>query len=129
MVAPVATAVLLPALIPQIVASEIGGFIARRVFARQQQENAQVRQNQQTRVLLVDFGASEGLYLDSRTVTFNATWRLVTTFSTILRASGLWKKVGEHNENTWAQSMRDISGGSSWIENRLQGDVIVDFGQ
>ena len=44
------------------------------------------------KVFLVDFNGGEGLYTEAKTVTFSATWRLVTIFSEILLASGLWKK-------------------------------------
>lgn len=84
---------------------------------------------------LLDLSIDEGLYLDSKTTSFSATWRLVTTFSHILLASGLWKKVPETNpsrpgENLWAVSMADIQGSQSWMINRLDPalDVIVDFG-
>lgn len=82
---------------------------------------------------LIDFSFDEGLYLDSKTVSFSATWRMVTTFSHILLASGLWKKVPEVDDkhgNIWAASMADISGAQSWLPNRADPklDVIVDFG-
>lgn len=82
---------------------------------------------------LIDFSFEEGVYLDSRTVTFCATWKIVTTFSHIMLASGLWTKVQETNargENLWAISMRDVSGANSWLVNRLDParDIIVDFG-
>lgn len=79
---------------------------------------------------LIDFSGDEGLYLDSRTMTFSATWRLVTTFSAILKASGLWKKVPSDGGETWATSVSDVSGWTSWLSNRLDAsqDVIVDFG-
>lgn len=81
---------------------------------------------------LIDFSFDEGLYLDSKTITFSATWKLVTTFSHILLASGLWKKLPESDPkgNIWAISMRDVSGSQSWLPNRLDPrlDVIVDFG-
>lgn len=79
-------------------------------------------------VWLLDFNGSEGLYLDSKTVTFSATWRLITVFSEILGASGLWRKVTELDENVWAASVSDISGYQSWMRNKVKGDVIVDFG-
>lgn len=82
---------------------------------------------------LIDFTADEGLYLDSKTVTFSATWRLVTTFSHILLASGLWTKVSEadaRGQNLWATSMRNVQGSQSWLPNRVDPalDVIIDFG-
>ena len=82
---------------------------------------------------LINFSFDEGLYLDSRTISFSATWRLVTTFSHILIASGLWKKLPERDaqgKNVWAISMNDVSGSQSWMPNRLDPsiDVVVDFG-
>ncbi len=85
------------------------------------------------RVWLMDFNIDEGLYLDSKTVTFSATWRLLCKFAYILLGSGIWKKVVERtdtDQNVWAASMRSISGATSWLPNRLDPslDVIVDFG-
>lgn len=82
---------------------------------------------------LIDFSFDEGVYLDSKTISFSATWRMVTTFSHILIASGLWKKLPERDaqgRNVWAISMNDVSGSQSWLPNRLDPsiDVIVDFG-
>ena len=82
---------------------------------------------------IIDFSFDEGMYLDSKTTGFSATWRLVTTFSNILQASGLWKTVFEGNGltgNLWAASVRDISGTKSWLPNQVDPtlDIIVDFG-
>lgn len=82
---------------------------------------------------LIDFSFDEGLYKDSKTITFSATWRLTTTLSHILLASGVWKKPAETNKlqgNVWAASMRPISGSTSWLSNYadLSYDAIVDFG-
>jgi hypothetical protein len=82
---------------------------------------------------LIDLSFDEGLYLDSKTVSFSATWRLVTSVSHIILASGLWRKVPERNIlglNLWATSMRDVAGSQSWLANRLDPklDIIVDLG-
>ena len=86
-----------------------------------------------TKALLIDFSFDEGLYLDSKTTSFSATWRIITTFSHILIASGLWKKVPERTqqgENVWALSMRDVTGATTYLPNFIDPtlDVIVDFG-
>ena len=85
------------------------------------------------RAILIDFSINEGLYLDSKSVTFSATWRLCTTFSHILVASGLWTKIRERDAagaNLWATTVRDISGENSWLRNRADPAfaAIVDFG-
>ncbi len=95
-----------------------------------------------TRPMLIDFNVDEGLYLDSKTVTFSATWRFVTAFSQILIASGIWRKASERlfgpqlranaatPPNLWAINMVDIQGAQSWLVNKVDPalDVIVDFG-
>lgn len=83
--------------------------------------------------ILLDFNLSEGLYLDSKTITFSATWRLNTDFSRILMASGTWAKLNERTANggnLWATSMADVLGTQGYLRNRLDPslDVIVDFG-
>lgn len=92
------------------------------------QANAQIQAINNRKSMLLDFNFSEGLYLDSKTVTFSATWRLVTTFSHILTASGIWKRAS--GENEWAASIQSVAGWRSWLDNRTlaSGDVIVDFG-
>ncbi len=107
-----------------------------RTLQRQKELLDQVK-----RPWLIDFGFDEGIYLDSKTTTFTATWRLVCSISHIMLASGLWRKAIEKNdkgENLWAISMRDprahaptgIMGSQSWLRNRpdVTLDAIVDFG-
>lgn len=82
---------------------------------------------------MIDFNFDEGLYLDSKTVSFSAAWTLICHFEDILLASGLWMKVAEVSPgglNYWATTMRDINGEASWLTNRLDPslDIIVDFG-
>lgn len=83
----------------------------------------------------VDFSVDEGLYLDSKTISFSLTWRLVTTLSYILVASGVWKKAESseldvNGNSQWAMSMRNVQGVTSWLPNVVAAelDVIVDFG-
>lgn len=83
---------------------------------------------------IVDFSFDEGLYQDSKQMSFSATWRLVTTFEFILIASGIWRKVPEKDTaggNLWATSMKNVSGSNSWFNNVLTPtkDVIVDYGE
>jgi hypothetical protein len=94
------------------------------------------------RAWLIDFSFDEGLYLDSKTISFSATWRLVTNFATILLASGLWRKMpdkGRGGGNLWASSLsvsapdggvRSALKSYSWLSQTLNPtlDVIVDFG-
>ena len=89
--------------------------------------------NNENKAFLIDFSFDEGIYLDSKTVSFSATWRLTCFLANILLASGLWTKLPERDalgRNLWAMSMRNVSGVESWLQNRLDPslDVIVDFG-
>lgn len=83
----------------------------------------------------LSFEIDEGLYLDSRKITFGATWKLICSFSTLLFAAGIWKYPGgpEHgmeSRTLWATSVRKIMGSRSWLANSVIGDadVIVDMG-
>jgi hypothetical protein len=82
------------------------------------------------RAMIIDFSGDEGLYLDSKTMTFSATWRLITTISGILIASGLWKKAPFDGGNQWAVSVANVSGWQGNLQNNLDPtqDLIVDFG-
>ena len=82
------------------------------------------------KAIIIDFSGDEGLYLDSKTMTFSATWRLTRTISAILIASGLWKKVPFDGGTFWSTSVTDISGWQGNLQNNLDPtqDLIVDFG-
>ncbi len=94
---------------------------------------------------LIDFSMDEGIYLDSKTMSFSATWRLVTRFAHILLASGLWTQLpykDERNDSLWATSMKvpstyskggeemGVMGSRSVCSGKLNSalDIIVDFG-
>jgi hypothetical protein len=85
-------------------------------------------------IMLTDFSFDEGLYLDSKTITFQASWWLTTTFSRIIQATGVWRwqpgSVGDATSNVWAISMEKVMGWRSWLINPLDknADVIVDMG-
>ncbi len=122
-----AVGALFPAVGAFLVGQEISKFV-RDLIAKQNKPVAEAR-----KAWLIDFSFDEGLYLDSKTTSFSATWRLVTTFSHILLASGLWKKLPEEDNqgnNLWATTVGNIQGSQSWLPNKLDPklDVIVDFG-
>jgi hypothetical protein len=82
---------------------------------------------------LIDFGGEEGLYKNSDTSNFYATWRLTAPFDTILAASGLWQKVPEKDaqgNRLWSASVATVNKSHSWTAGQLDPrlDVIVDFG-
>lgn len=115
--------------------------IKRRLSAQEQNDNKPpagvvtapggVQLGDAKRAFLLGFEIDEGLYDDSRTITFGATWWLITTMASILRATGVWRWDRTYsNENLWAVSMRDIQGWRSWQQNPINAaaDAIVDFG-
>jgi hypothetical protein len=82
--------------------------------------------------IVKDFSMDEGMYLDSRTVTFSITWQIVSSWARIIQASGMWRKSAlEGDPRLWATSVQQISGSSSWLGNQLNpnAQAIVDFGQ
>jgi hypothetical protein len=100
----------------------------RQFFANQNKEVKNAK-----RAFLVDFQFDEGVHRDSKVTSFSSTWQLVTTFDSILRASGLWRKlpeVDQQGNNIWSTSMKDVSGSQSWLVNAVDSslDVVVDFG-
>lgn len=110
-----------------------GAVVTAQAIARKQLDEERVKKGQR-RAWLIDFSFDEGLYLDSKTISFSATWRATVSFANILLGSGLWKKVLEGartpKESLWAISMKDIMGAKSWLPNEIDPslDIIVDFG-
>jgi len=81
--------------------------------------------------IAIDFSVDEGLYLDSKTTSFEASWLLLTSLQTILTASGIWRwATPSSGGNRWAMSVRSVSGWKSWLANVLNPnqDIIVDLG-
>ncbi len=118
--------VIAPVTVPVRVAADLLG-----------QQNRDLLRNNPVRpgAWLIDFSFDEGLYKDSKVITFSATWRMVTTLSHILLASGVWTKVQETTrprggENLWAISMASFSGALGVLPNYLKpsSDIIIDFG-
>jgi hypothetical protein len=89
----------------------------------------QANQNNQQRVILIDFGFDEGFALDQKTITFHASWRLMTTYSHILRATGVWRTAGTEGGQNWVTSVRNIQGWTGNLPNSLDPtqDAIVDL--
>lgn len=80
--------------------------------------------------LITHFGFDEGLYLDSKTITFEASWRLITDISAILRATGVWRDFGLTDKGTWAIGMKDIMGWRGNLINEINPAslAIIDVG-
>lgn len=79
--------------------------------------------------LPISFEFNEGLYLDSKTMSFSAEWMLMTTIQQVFPASGVWRSEAPQGGFTWRRSMSDIEGWRSWLANRLDPDenVVVDL--
>ena len=91
------------------------------------------------KAILWSFGFDEGLYLDSKTITFEASWLLFTVLDNILFATGVWQDnsgaagpVGPDGKpaTLWSLSMRDVQGWKSWLVNAFnpQQDAVIDLG-
>lgn len=79
---------------------------------------------------LMDFGFDEGLYEDSKTITFQAAWAFTCTFPTLMAASGVWNYAQDVGKNVWATSVKDIMGWRGPLTARIDPsvEVIVDMG-
>ena len=105
--------------------------VYRRVLARQQRVVAANAPRARARAWLYHFGGREGVYLDSRTMTFEASWKVMTSLTHVLIATGLWRwPGGTLGGNLWAQSVKDITGWKGNLANVLNpaADAIVDMG-
>lgn len=102
----------------------------QRQLAVEQQAATQNFKPMDRKAWLVNFEFDEGIYKSARTTSFSATWTLITTFSHILRASGIWRQSSMGDNNNWRIMMSDIAGGESWNRAQLDpaADLIVDFG-
>ena len=92
--------------------------------------NAARRPAPTLKAILMDFGIDEGLYLDSKSITFRASWQIFTDLSRILFATGIWRYADTTNSNLWATSVSGIQGWKGNLENSLDPsqDAIVDLG-
>jgi hypothetical protein len=110
------------------IASGIDSF--EKIFGIQQKVIVTTTKKNPPTAWIYYFGLDEGLYLDSKTVTFEVNWMLLTTFSTLLKACGFLQDSGIEGGNLWRTSMANITGHGSWLANQLKTgeDVIVDFG-
>jgi hypothetical protein len=99
-----------------------------------------VRARTNATVVILTFGYTEGLYEDSREVSFEATWRLVTNFGTIMPASGVWLEVTSEprlstdtpwdtDKTIWRTKMADLSGwkGTKPLTQQRPDDLVVDI--
>ena len=65
-------------------------------------------------VYIRSWGFEEGLYENSKTITFNASWHVLCRWDSILPASGAWRKVTDCDPAVWKSWMYDISGSDNW---------------
>jgi hypothetical protein len=76
----------------------------------------------------IDLKIDEGVYDDSKTIKFEASWRLLTTVDRLLFATGVWRESGIEGGDVWASAAYGISGWTGTLENRVAPQAIVDFG-
>ncbi len=77
------------------------------------------------------FSFDEGLYMDSKSITFEASWLLATRINEILLATGLFQQPPSvRDRNIWAVDMKNIMGARSWLVNAVdvKGEAIIDLG-
>jgi hypothetical protein len=113
----------------------IGGIIALR-GAGAAVEGSGATPPSAPRAQIIHFGVDEGLYLDSRTTSFEASWRLVSSLATLLTSAGLWRKLPSETKDgggaspLYVSSVQNISGWKGTLIEAVDpsAEVIVDFG-
>lgn len=78
--------------------------------------------------ILSDFNMTEGLYKSSDSITFEASWLLLTNMRTLLEATGVWRWMDEGNKGAqrrWAASVRDMMGWRSWETVNVNPNSVV----
>jgi hypothetical protein len=88
-------------------------------------------QSNAQRCIPVHFSLDEGLYRDSKTITFEVSWILMTQWSTLMRSCGVWRvDKNDTGGAAWAASVADIMGWRSRYVDTLVAsqDAIVDLG-
>jgi len=108
------------------------GFDIQAYFRRQFSAlgNEQKKKLPKARAILMDFGFEEGLYEDSPSITYNASWTAIVPMSALMAATGMWRQaVVDPDATLWQASIKDIAGWSSWLENHPNpaADVVVDL--
>jgi hypothetical protein len=107
---------------------------ANAVIAYYNQQNAALKNKENplaaVNVAFTGFDVDEGLYDDSKSISFGASWVLLCTWESLFAATGLWTRPPGTGGQVWATSMDQIMGWRSWLSNTLdpRADVIVDFG-
>jgi hypothetical protein len=80
---------------------------------------------------LMDMNFDEGIYMDAKTFSVEATWMIIIQFTSLLQATGVWRwQRGTSGDLEWATSIRNVMGAASWLENKsnIGSQVIVDLG-
>lgn len=90
--------------------------------------------------IMTGFAIDEGLYLDGKTTSFEASWIVLCSFQSLLIATGIWNRTAGpwsppagfqvSGGDLWRASVRDIMGWRSWMSNRIRpdSDLIIDLG-
>ncbi len=93
-------------------------------------KSAAVKTKVDAATLITNFGFDEGIHLDSKTITFEASWRLITDISAILKATGVWLDGGLSEKSTWAIAMKNIMGWRGNLINEINPAslAIIDVG-
>ena len=92
------------------------------------------------RAVLMHFSIQEGLFEDSRSMSFEASWFMAATLASMLAAAGVWRQVthlprqvtdvfAETDKTLWRTSMADIQGhkGHYFLQETKDNDLVIDL--
>jgi len=78
------------------------------------------------------FAINEGLYEDGKTTSFECSWTFITTFESLFRASGVWRRMGDcagqlgpNNRDVWVSDMASVVGYTSWYNYGFRPDAEI----
>ncbi len=91
-------------------------------------------------VILWNFGMEEGIYDDSKSVSFEASWQFSTTLRSLMQASGAWQMVThdpalntdnplDASKTLWRRTMQDVTGwtGNQALPQSPKNDLVIDL--
>lgn len=79
------------------------------------------------------FSVNEGLYEDSKSVSFECSWTLVCRYEEIFSAFGIWRRMGDcagqfapnSRRDIWVTDMASIQGFTSWYDYGFSPDTEI----
>lgn len=128
------------AFVEQFLPTGTGAIASFAAFWAQLFAAGKAKQGKNPRAILMSFEFDEGLYDDSRRMSYSATWTAILPLTAILKGTGIWNQaIADPAGGVWSATMKKVGkdttatgimGQRSWLLNSPNpaADVVVDFG-